>query len=124
MILVDTSVWVDHLRYQDEQLGRLLTDGQILAHPFVTGELAMGSLKNRSIMISDLGDLPHALTAHHQEVLELVQLHKLFGLGLGYIDAHLLASTKLTPEARLWTRDTRLHEAAVKLFLDYTPKLN
>lgn len=124
MILADTSIWIDHLRFTDDRLSRLLEERKILVHPLVTGELAMGSLRNRSVLLESLSELPQAATARHEEVLQLVQSHQLFGLGLGFIDAHLLASTRLTPEAVLWTRDRRLHNAATKLSLDYTPKVN
>ena len=124
MILVDTSIWIDHLRNKDGPLSDLLYRGEVLSHSFVTGELAMGSLGNRATLITDLTDLPQAMVASHDEVLEFIDSRRLFGLGLSFVDAHLLASTQLTPETQLWTRDKRLHEAAIRLSLDFTPKLN
>jgi predicted nucleic acid-binding protein len=108
MILADTSVWVDHLRKADTTLADLLNRGKVLAHPFVTGELALGNLRQRDVILSALQDLPHANAANDLEVLRFVVQHKLFGLGIGYVDAHLLAAVRLTPDALLWTRDKRL----------------
>jgi predicted nucleic acid-binding protein len=124
MILADTSVWVDHLRYQDHQLSQFLQQGKVLGHDYVTGELAMGSLRDRETFVSDLRDLPQALIANLDELLEFVTVRRLSGLGLSFVDAHLLASTQMTPDAVLWTRDRRLHEAAVRLSLNFSPKLN
>jgi len=115
MILVDTSVWIDHLRANDERLSQLLMDGQVLAHPFVAGELALGNLKNRDEVLMMMQDLPQAIVATVAEVLGLIEVQNLFGLGIGYIDAHLLASVLLVPGSRLWTRDKRLLSAATQL---------
>jgi predicted nucleic acid-binding protein len=117
VILVDTSVWIDHLRKGNAVLRRLLETGQVLSHPFVIGELAMGSLKQRNLVLSALQDLPKAMVAREDEVLRFTSERALFGLGIGYIDAHLLVAVQLTPEALLWTRDKRLSEIAVKLSL-------
>jgi predicted nucleic acid-binding protein len=117
VILVDTSVWIDHLRRGDTGLQRLLEKGQVLCHPFVVGELAMGSLRRRRTILDALQNLPVAEKAHDDEVLLFVSDHALFGLGLGYIDAHLLASVKLTPGTLLWTQDKRLAEVAARLSL-------
>jgi len=108
VILVDTSIWIDHLRTGDPELGELLRDGQVLAHPWVTGELALGQLSRRSEILGLLHNLPQATIATDGEVLTLIDKRQLFGLGIGYVDAHLLAATALTPAARLWTRDKRL----------------
>jgi hypothetical protein len=97
--------------------GRLLLLGQVLSHPLVIGELAMGSFKRRDVLLSELGDLPRAKVADHDEVLHFVSGHMLFGLGIGYIDAHLLAAVRLMPGALLWTRDKHLHRVASKLGL-------
>lgn len=113
MILVDTSIWVDHLRAGDPELVGLLQDGQVLAHPWVTGELALGHLSRRSEILGLLQNLPRAPVATDVEVLTLIDNQHLFGLGIGYVDAHLLAATMLTTDARLWTRDKRLAAAAV-----------
>jgi hypothetical protein len=117
MILVDTSVWIDHLRQNDSALNTLLETGQILTHPFVIGELAMGNMKQREVILRALNDLPKAIPAGDAEVLHFITTHTLFGLGIGYVDAHLLAATKLTPNASLWTRDKRLHKIVLDLAL-------
>ncbi len=117
MILVDTSVWIDHFRHTDTALAQLLSNQQVLAHPFVIGELALGNLKQRETILSALQNLPQATAAHDDEVLRFIGLQSLFGLGIGYIDAHLLAAVKLTPNTSLWTRDKRLLAAAERLSL-------
>ena len=117
MILVDTSVWVGHLRSGDAALADLLMSGRVLAHPFVIGEVALGSLRQREVILSALSDLPRAAVATHDEVLALVDRHALFGAGIGYVDAHLLAAVSLTPGASLWTGDMRLHRLAGRLGL-------
>ncbi|HEY1931776.1 MAG TPA: type II toxin-antitoxin system VapC family toxin [Acetobacteraceae bacterium] len=115
MILVDTSIWVDHLRAGNAILARLLDDGAVLMHPFVIGELALGSLRHRDAFLSDLADLPRAIAADDNEVLRFIEAEALFNCGIGYVDAHLLASVRLTLDAVLWTRDTRLAAAAERL---------
>jgi len=117
VILVDTSVWIDHLRVGDPKLGSLLQNGQVLTHPCVIGELALGQLSHRSEILGLLRNLPHAQTATDAEVLNLVENRHLFGLGIGYVDAHLLAATLLTAGAGLWTRDKRLAAVAAQLRL-------
>lgn len=115
MILVDTSVWVDHLRSGDAQLADLLERGAVLMHPFVVGEIACGSLSDRSSIVELLEDLPAAVVAEGQEVLTFIERHVLHGKGMGYVDVHLLASVMLTEGAILWTRDKRLRIAAEDL---------
>ncbi len=117
MILVDTSVWIDHLRTHDEALARLLGDGQVLKHPFVVGELALGNLVNRDAVLGALSGLPQAQVATDDEVQHLIAADRLFGTGIGYIAAHLLASVRLTAGALLWTRDKRLMAESAKLGL-------
>lgn len=114
MILVDTSIWVDHVRTGDRQLVALLQDGQVLAHPGVTGELALGHLARRSEILGLLHNLPQATVATDLEVLALIVIRHLFGLGIGYVDAHLLAATLLTTGSRLLTRDKRLAAIAAR----------
>ena len=121
MILVDTSVWVDHLRRGHEALAGLLEAGNVLAHPFVIGELALGNIPRRDLVLRALHDLPQASVATDREVLHLVDQHLLFDLGVGYIDAHLLAAVLLTSDAGLWTRDRRLERAADRLGLTTAP---
>lgn len=121
MILVDTSVWVDHLRTGSQALSDLLGAGQVLAHSFVTGELALGRLRQRETVLGALADLPQASVATDTEVLHFIAAHALFGQGVGYVDIHLLAATRLTAGARLWTHDRRLHEMAARLGLAAAP---
>lgn len=115
MILVDSSVWIDHLRHADEILTELLSRQQVVMHPFVIGELAIGNLTSRAAVLQDLQDLGQVFVAHDDEVLRLIEQEHLFGLGLGYVDAHLLAAAQLTPETFLWTCDKRLSAAAERL---------
>ena len=117
MILVDSSVWVDHLRRDEAGMRRLLGARQVLSHPFVIGELAMGSFKRRNLLLKELMDLPSAKVAEDDEVLQFVSRYRLFGSGVGYIDAHLLAAVRLMPGTLVWTRDKRLFETASNLGL-------
>jgi len=117
VILVDTSIWIGHFRAMDPDLVALLEAGRVLSHPFVTGELAMGNLKDRTVIIEAMNQLPAAIVASDAEVLGYIARHGLHGLGIGYVDAHLLASVSLTPDARLWTGDLRLARAAGRLGL-------
>lgn len=117
MILVDTSVWIDHLRKSESRLRSLLGERQVLSHSFVIGELAMGSFKQRDVLLRGLRHLPQATVAFDDEVLQFVSKRALFGMGIGYIDAHLLAAVRLKPGTLLWTRDKRLLEVATKLDL-------
>ncbi len=119
MILVDTSVWVDHLRRGDDGLVSLLNDAQVITHPFVIGELACGNLNNRTEVLSRLKDLPVIPTATDSEALFFIERRKLMGRGIGYVDAHLLAATALSSSTRLWTRDRSLLAVAVSLELAY-----
>ncbi len=115
MILVDTSVWVDHLRRGDQELARLLADVQVLSHPAVLGEMALASLARRDEVLELLSNLPRASVATDGEVRALIQNRQLFGGGIGYVDAHLLAATLLTSDADLWTRDKQLRSVAADL---------
>ena len=119
MILVDTSVWIDHWRTGDERLMRLLEAGQVLVHPFVVGELSLGNLLHRRQVLTALQDLPQATMATNTEVLGFIDHATLAGGGIGYIDAHLLAAVRLTPASQLWSRDKRLSAVAVRLGLAY-----
>ncbi len=121
MILVDTSVWVDHLRHGDERLAALLEREGVLMHPFVIGELALGHLRQRDLIVTSLQDLPQARVAADDEVLRFIGERRLFGLGIGYVDAHLLAAARLAAGATLWTRDARLLGAARRLGLAEGP---
>jgi len=115
LLLVDSGIWIDHLRRADPGLQRAFDARGLLGHPLVTGEIAMGSLADRRSVLGLLQDLPQAVRAEDGEVLALVERRRLFSIGLGFIDAHLLASCLLTPGTRLWTRDRRLREAAARL---------
>ena len=121
MILVDTSVWVGHLRAHDQALASLLDVAAVLTHPFVIGEVALGSLRQREQVLKALGDLPHSSFATDREVFLFIERHALFARGIGYVDASLLTSTALTPNARLWTADRRLHTVAAQLGLATSP---
>ncbi|HEU4384583.1 MAG TPA: type II toxin-antitoxin system VapC family toxin [Anaeromyxobacteraceae bacterium] len=111
MTLVDTSVWVDHLRRGSPRLRRLLEDGEVLGHPFVIGEVACGALANRVEVLDLLGSLPRAVEASHVEALHALQAHRLHGKDLGWVDVHLLASALLS-DAGLWTLDAALGREA------------
>jgi predicted nucleic acid-binding protein len=119
MILVDTSVWIDHLRTGDAQLSERLNDGRVLIHPFVLGELACGNLGNRETVLSLLKNLPTAPLASDDEVLFFIDRNQLMGKGIGYIDVHILAAVSLANSGRLWTRDKRLHAVAMTLGLSH-----
>lgn len=114
MILVDTSVWIDHFRAAEPQLVALLGGNEVLAHPFVIGEIALGSVAKRGEILRYLDHLPAAAVARHEEVMLFVDRHKLANSGVGFVDAHLLASAALTPGAGLWSRDKTLCAAAVR----------
>lgn len=116
IVLVDTSIWIDHFRSSDARLTAMLLNGDVVCHPFVVGELACGNLKGRATVLSLLERLPQLPVATHAEVLHLVDRRKLMGRGLGWIDVHLLASA-LTGHAKFWTRDKRLAVAAHDLGL-------
>lgn len=113
-VLVDTSVWVAHLRSGDIGLETLLNDGGVLCHPFVIGELACGNINNRAEIISLLQSLPAAESVGHDEAMAFIESHKLMGKGLGYIDVHLLASAMLS-DCWLWTLDKGLGRAATHM---------
>jgi predicted nucleic acid-binding protein len=121
LILVDTSVWIDHLRADNSALTRLLDAERVIMHPFVIGELALGRMRQREIILAALSDLPAAELATDGEVLGFIEREALFGRGIGYVDAHLLASVRLTAGARLWTRDAKLRDVAEELGLAITP---
>jgi hypothetical protein len=115
MILADTSVWVDHFRFSDQALIGLLNSGQVLIHPAVIGELALGNLRQRDVILRLLKSLEAAVRVGEEEMLRFIDANAIFGRGIGYVDAVLLASTRLTPAATLWTRDKRLRAIAAEL---------
>ncbi len=115
MILVDSSVWIDHFREGNGFLDNLLQGEKVLTHPFVIGELVMGSLRDRHQVIFEIMKLPRVVVAKEREVLAMVENFKLYSRGIGYLDAHLLASARLAREPILWTRDRRLRAVAMEL---------
>ena len=119
MIVVDSAIWIDHLHHSDDHLIALMAERQALMHPFVIGEIALGSLRDRAAFIEIAGRLPCPPVASPAEVLNLIISASLGGAGIGYVDAHLLASTILVPKGLLWTRDKRLAKMAVQLGLAF-----
>ena len=119
MVLVDTSIWVTHLRQGSRQLERLLMDAEVMCHPFIIGELACGNLRNRHEIISLLQSLPMASTIEFDEFLFFIDKHQLMGKGIGFVDIHLLASAQLAGTT-LWTADKRLKSAADRLELTFS----
>lgn len=118
MILVDTSIWVDHLRKGNRHLGELLCDAEVVCHPFVIGELACGNIKNRSEILTLLQSLPVVPTIDLNEYMYFIDRNSLYGLGMGFVDIHLLASARLFG-VPLWTADKRLRDTAATLKLSY-----
>jgi len=118
MVLVDTSVWVSHLRYGNEELQKLLYGGEVVCHPFIVGELACGNLKNRHEILTYLQSLPMTILAEDEEVLKFIENNQLMGKGLGYIDVHLIASAVLT-SVLLWTLDKTLNKFTQKIGINY-----
>jgi predicted nucleic acid-binding protein len=112
VILVDTSIWIDHLRKPEVNLQNLLQNDQVLAHPIVRLELALGSIANRNMMLADMALLPHAPVAVVDELFRMVELRRLYRRGIGVTDLHLLASALLDKSVAIWTRDKRLGEIA------------
>ena len=117
MILADTSVWIEYLRRGEPRLNAALDMGEVLIHPLIIGELAMGNLRQRGSLLATLAALPQAIVAQHEEVVAFIEGESLFGRGVGFVDASLLAATRLTPGARLWTLDRRLRETAESLLI-------
>ena len=119
MILVDTSIWITHLRDGNDRLAALLEKSTVCCHPFVIGELACGNLENRTEILSLLQALPSTDTANHEEILAFIEDNSLMGKGLGYVDVHLLGSALLS-DVVLWTSDRRLAKAASELGMCYS----
>jgi len=120
MILVDTSIWIDHLGSSDPVLVSLLTEERVLTHPYVIGEISLGSLRERDVVLGALLDLPRAPVATPEETLYLIERERLFHRGIGYVDTALLASARLLPGVAIWTRDKRLKKVAGELNLGAT----
>ena len=124
-IIVDTAVWIDHIRRPEAALTGLLESEMVLMHPLILGEIAMGRFKNRTSFLHELQKLNEPVVATDAEVLTFIERNRLFGLGLGYIDAHILLATRLTGDSLLWTRDKRLDAEAQAMsvaFDDQRPK--
>ena len=115
MILVDTSVWIDHLHKHNATLAACLERNDVITHPMIIGELALGSLARRQEVLALLGNLPRSPSASDDEVIAFIEADALWSRGLSLVDAHLLAAMRLMPGARLWTRDKRLRAAAIDL---------
>ena len=107
MTLVDSSIWIGHLRVANEILSDLIERREALTHPFIIGEIALGAIRSRSAVLASLDELPTAPVASDDDVRYLIEQHRLFGRGIGYADAHLIAATRLRPGTKLWTRTTR-----------------
>lgn len=118
MVLVDTSVWVSHLREGNQELETLLNNGDVICHSFIVGELACGNIKNRAEILSLLRLLPMAVQAEHEEVLRFIETNHLMGQGLGYVDVHLAVSAALTG-VPIWTLDKSLDKISKKLNISY-----
>lgn len=123
MILVDTSVWVDHLRGGNAELTSALERGMVFTHPFIVGELACGRMRNRNEVLGLLRSLPQAVVASDEEALGYIDVHRLMGRGIGYVDVHLIAATALSGGLRLWTRDRRVAEVAEELGVAHRPSV-
>jgi len=118
MVLVDTSVWISHLRDGNAELANLLNDGRVVCHPLIVGELACGNLKDRADILAFLQLLPMSIEAEHEEVLSLIENNRLMGKGMGYVDVHLMTSAVLTGVS-VWTLDKQLAQAADGLHIKY-----
>lgn len=121
MVLIDTSVWIDHLRNNNSELSTLLLNGSVVMHEFILGELACGNIKNRKEIISLLQSIPTIPKITIDEYLFFINSKRLYGKGIGFVDIHLLASTKLSG-FRIWTLDKKLKETAIRLKIDYKKK--
>ena len=123
MVLVDTSIWIDHFQKSDSNLKKLLLAAEVVNHPYVIGELACGNLSNRLEILSLLESLPKTIIARQEEILEFINKNKLYGLGVGYIDIHLIAST-LLDGLKIWSKDKSLISVAEQFNIVYNPILS
>jgi len=119
MVLVDTSIWIDHFRNSNDQLVELLNDGEVFCHPFIIGELACGNIKNRKKIIAALQALPQSSIIEHNEIMIFIEKNKIIGKGLGYIDVAILASSLVTG-IPLWTLDRKLNDMATKFKINHS----
>ncbi len=120
-VIVDSSYWIDHINGVRSQLVELLKRRKVLLHPMVYAEIALGSIKSRAHVLHELQEMPFAPAASHAEVVAMIEWHKIYNGGIGYVDAHLLATTLQVPGTVLWTRDKRLLKQAQRLNIAYTP---
>jgi len=120
-IIADSSIWIDHLNRSDAELATQLKRRNIALHPMIIGEIALGSIANRHIVLEELHALPQAKPASHAEVMAMIEWLELFNSGIGYVDAHLLAAARQLSNGRLWTRDKRLRAQAERLELAFSP---
>ena len=118
MILVDTSIWVAHLRKGNRQLEQMLMNAEVMCHPFIIGELACGTIKNRKEILSLLKSLPSSPVIEFDELMFFIDENQVMGIGIGFVDVHILASAQLSGTF-LWTADKKLNSAAIKLSLNY-----
>lgn len=120
MVLIDTSIWIDHFRAADERLTALLSRNEVLTHPFVVGEIALGSIARRNDVLHLMRNLPAAVVATSDEVMAFIERQRLYRAGVGYVDVALLAATALTPNALLWSKDKNLGAAAARCGLGHS----
>jgi hypothetical protein len=124
VILADTSIWIDFLGGKDARLGAFLDADRVAMHPFVVGEIALGSLRDREDTLLMLEELPTVVVAEDREVRELIERRRLFSRGIGYVDSHLIASALLERDLLVWTRDQRFANVASELGIGFAPTLN
>ncbi|HEV2748591.1 MAG TPA: VapC toxin family PIN domain ribonuclease [Allosphingosinicella sp.] len=120
-IIADSSIWIDHINKGDAELATQLKRRRIVLHPMIIGEVALGPIANRRVVLGELQVLPQARPASHAEVMAMIEWLQLFNCGIGYVDAHLLASARQLPNGQLWTRDKRLRTQAERLGLAFVP---
>jgi predicted nucleic acid-binding protein len=121
LVIADSSIWMDHINKGNFELVGLMKQRRVRLHPMIIAEIALGSIKQRAAMLEELNAFPQVDTSSHSEVMAMVEWMKLFGTGVGYVDAHLLAATKQLHSGVLWTRDKRLHAQAERLHIAYIP---
>jgi predicted nucleic acid-binding protein len=121
LVIADSSIWMDHINKGDSGLVALMKQRRVRLHPMIIAEIALGSIKQRAIMLEELHAFPQVDSASHSEVMAMIEWMKLFGKGVGYVDAHLLAATRQLRSGTLWTRDNKLKAQAMRLNIAYQP---
>ena len=124
MILIDSSVWIDHIRSEIAHVEHLLDERQVLMHPMVIGELACGNLRDRDTLLAKFRQMPRPPELSHNDVLQFIEDNRVMGLGIGFVDAHILASTAKAEDCQLWTNDRRLRDVADRLNVAYDGEPN